>query len=138
WIAPCPEQHADCARAWPPPAMRIRRQETGSPAPSTASVCHACHCCASRYRPSEPPRQLPRAHGIAPVARLQVKQLLSQRTGPNLVTVRRLRPAREFPITLLAGVRVLATASFAVRVSAVLRLLERTEHVEWLALSAAR
>src|SRR5690606_12863099 len=87
---------------------------------------------------SDPPHQLPRAHGIAPVAQLQVKQLLSQRPGPNLIPVRRLHPVREFPILLFSGVRVLATARFAVRVPAVPRILVRTEHVERLALSAAR
>src|SRR5690606_13909157 len=89
------------------------------------------------FQPSHPPHQLPRARGIAPVANLQVQQLLSQRPGPNLVTVRRLHPIREFPIPLVVGVRVRATARFAVRVPAVPRSLVRAEHVERLALAAA-
>src|SRR5690606_14895047 len=85
---------------------------------------------------SHPPHQLSRARGIAPVANLQVKQLLSQRPGPNLLTALRLHPVREFPIPLVVGVRVLATARFAVRVPAVPRSLVRAEHVERLALAA--
>src|SRR5690606_23280000 len=90
------------------------------------------------FQPSHPPHQLPRARGIAPVANLQVQQLLSQRPGPNLVTVRRLHPIREFPIPLVVGVRVRATARFAVRVPAVPPALGRTEHFKRPALAAAR
>src|SRR5690606_34503371 len=89
------------------------------------------------FQPSHPPHQLTRARGIAPVANLQVEQLLSQWPGPNLVTVRGLHPVRAFPIPLVVGVRVLATARFAVRVPAVPRSLVRAEHVERLALAAA-
>src|SRR5690606_7091398 len=86
---------------------------------------------------SHPPHQFSRTRGIAPVAHLQVEQRLSQRTGPNLVTVRRLHPIREFPVALVVGVRVRATARLAVRVPTVPPALGRTEHFKRPALAAA-